>query len=457
MDYDVLVLGGGPGGYTVAIRAKQYGLKTAIIEKDKLGGTCLNRGCIPTKSILASTDILAKIKKSEDFGISVENIKVNIERIIDRKQEIVDSLVGGLDKIFKLRKIEVFNNFGKITSNNEITLDNGEKLIAKNIILATGSEPLILPFFNIDHKNVITSDDALEMREIPEKLLVIGGGVVGCEFAGIYNELGSEVTIVEMLKSLVPTEDAQVSRTLQTSFKKKGVILKLKTKVEKIEIIEDRKIKIFFSDGSEETYTKVLAAGGRSINTKGNGIDELDFKLTDSNFIDINEKMQTSIDNIYAIGDITGKFMLAHVAATQGLVAVANIAGKVKEIDYDSIPSAIFTNPEIASIGAREQDLKEDGVVYKTGRFSFAANGKAKGLGETDGFVKVLTDETGEKLLGAHIVGPHASDLLQELVLIKSNKLSLHKLIDTVHPHPTLCESVLEAAESVFKMGIHSV
>ncbi|MDA3886333.1 MAG: dihydrolipoyl dehydrogenase [Candidatus Delongbacteria bacterium] len=457
MDYDVLVLGGGPGGYTAAIRANQYGLKTAIIEKDKLGGTCLNRGCIPTKSILASTDILAKIKKSEDFGITVENIKVNIEKIIDRKQEIVDSLVGGLDKIFKLRKIEVFNNFGKITSNNEITLDSGEKLTAKNIILATGSEPLILPFFNIDHKNVITSDDALEMREIPEKLLVIGGGVVGCEFAGIYKELGSEVTIVEMLKNLVPTEDAQVSRTLQTSFKKKGVTIKLKTKVEKVEIIEDDKVKIFFSDGSEEIFTKVLAAGGRSINTKGNGIDELDLKLTDSNFIDINEKMQTSIDNVYAIGDITGKWMLAHVAATQGLVAVANIVGKVKVIDYDSIPSAIFTNPEIASIGAREQQLKEDGIVYKTGRFSFAANGKAKGLGETDGFVKVLTDESGEKLLGAHIVGPHASDLLQELVLIKSNKLSLHKLIDTVHPHPTLCESVLEAAESVFRMGIHSV
>ena len=457
MDYDILVLGGGPGGYTAAIRADQHGLKTAIIEKDKLGGTCLNRGCIPTKSILASTDLLAKIKKCEDFGITVENVKVNIEKIIDRKQEIVDSLVGGLDKIFKLRKIEVFNNYGKLTGTNEITLDNGEKLTSKNIILATGSEPLILPFFKIDHKNVITSDDALEMKDIPEKLLIIGGGVVGCEFAGIYDGLGSEVTVVEMLKNLVPTEDAQISRTLQTSFKKKGITLKLKTKVEKIEIIEDGKIKVFYSDSTEEIYTKVLAAGGRSINTSGNGIDEMNIELTENKFIEINEKMQTSIDNIYAIGDITGKFMLAHVAATQGLVAVANIVGIEKKIDYDSIPSAVFTHPEIASVGAREQDLKEDGVMYKTGRFSFAANGKAKGLGETNGFVKILTDESGEKLLGAHIIGPHASDLLQELVLIKSNGISLHKLIDTIHPHPTLCESVLEAAESVFKMGIHSV
>ena len=334
MDYDVLVLGGGPGGYTAAIRADQYGLKTAIIEKDKLGGTCLNRGCIPTKSILASTDLLSKIKKSEEFGIIIDNVKVNIEKIIDRKQEIVDSLVGGLDKIFKLRKIEVFNNFGKLTGANEITLDNGEKLTSKNIILATGSEPLILPFFNIDHKNVITSDDALEMKAIPEKLLVIGGGVVGCEFAGIYNGLGSAVTVVEMLKNLVPTEDAQISRTLQTSFKKKGIILKLKTKVEKIEIIKDGKINVCFSDDSEEMYTEVLAAGGRSINTTGNGIDELNIKLTENKFIDINDQMKTSIDNIYAIGDITGKFMLAHVAATQGLVAVANIAGKVKEIDF---------------------------------------------------------------------------------------------------------------------------
>ncbi|MCK4980181.1 MAG: FAD-dependent oxidoreductase, partial [Candidatus Delongbacteria bacterium] len=334
------------------------------------GGTCLNRGCIPTKSILASTDLLSKIKKSEEFGITVDSVKVNIEKIIDRKQEIVDSLVGGLDKIFKLRKIEVFNNIGKLTGANEVTLDNGEKLTAKNIILATGSEPLILPFFNIDHKNVITSDDALEMKAIPEKLLVIGGGVVGCEFAGIYNGLGSAVTVVEMLKNLVPTEDAQISRTLQTSFKKKGIILKLKTKVEKIEIIEDGKINVCFSDDSEEMYTEVLAAGGRSINTTGNGIDELNIKLTENKFIDINDQMKTSIDNIYAIGDITGKFMLAHVASAQGLVAVANIAGKVKKIDYDSIPSAVFTTPEIASLGAREQDLKENGITYKTGRFS---------------------------------------------------------------------------------------
>lgn len=457
MDYDVLVLGGGPGGYTAAIRADQYGLKTAIVEKGELGGTCLNRGCIPTKSILASTDILSKIKKSEDFGISVENVKINIDRIINRKQEIVDSLVGGLDKIFKMRKIEIFRNFGKLSGKNQITLDNGEKLTSKNIILATGSEPLILPFFKIDHKNVITSDDALEMKEIPEKLLIIGGGVVGCEFAGIYNELGSNVTIVEMLKNLVPAEDAQVSRTLQTSFKKKGIALKLKTKVEKVEIIEDGKIKIYFDDSTDDIYTKVLAAGGRSVNIKGNGIDEQNIKLNDKNFVEINNKMQTSINNIYAIGDITGKWMLAHVAASQGLVAVANIAGKEKLIDYNSVPSAVFTNPEIASIGEREQDLKEEKIVYKTGRFSFAANGKAKGLGETDGFVKVLTDESGEKLLGAHIVGPHASDLLQELVIIKSNGLALHRLIDSIHPHPTLCESVLEAAESVFKMGIHSV
>ncbi|MBN2788796.1 MAG: dihydrolipoyl dehydrogenase [Candidatus Delongbacteria bacterium] len=457
MNYDVLVLGGGPGGYTAAIRANQYGLKTAIIEKDKLGGTCLNRGCIPTKSILSSTELLSKIKKSEEFGISVENVKVSIEKIIQRKQEIVDSLVGGLDKIFKMRKIEVFNSFGKLTGNNEVTLDNGEKLTSKNIILATGSEPLIIPFFNIDHKNVISSDDALQMKEIPEKLLIIGGGVVGCEFAGIYNDLGSDVTVVEMLKTLIPTEDVQVSRTLQTSFKKKGVILKLQTKVEKIEIIEDKKIKVYFNDSSEEVYTKVLAAGGRSINIKGNGIDEQNIMINEKNFIEINSKMQTSVSNIYAIGDITGKWMLAHVAATQGLVAAANIAGIKKEINYNNVPSAVFTNPEIASIGEREQDLKEKGIVYRTGRFSFAANGKAKGLGETDGFVKILTDMSGEKVLGAHIIGPHASDLLQELVIIKENDLSLHDLIDSIHPHPTLCESVLEAAESVFKMGIHSI
>jgi dihydrolipoamide dehydrogenase len=457
MDYKVAVLGGGPGGYTAAIRASQLGLSVILIEKAKLGGTCLNWGCIPTKAILSCTDVLSKIRKSEEFGIKVENISFDLKRIMARKDEVVESLVQGLDKLFKLRKIEIVREQGSITGINEITTVSGRKITAENIILATGSEPLNIPCFNIDHKNVITSNDALSLEEVPEKMLVIGGGVVGCEFSGIFNELGSKIMIVEMLDYLLPTEDNQVSRTIQTSFKKKGIDFKLKTKVEEVVILKDNEVRVRFSDGTEETYNKVLAAGGRSVNTRGNGIDTIGIELENGKFVRINESMLTNIPCIYAIGDITGKMMLAHVASAQGITAVSHIAGIKKELDYSSIPSAIFTTPEIASFGSREQDLKESGADFKVSRFSFAASGKAKGMGETEGFVKILTDGTGEKILGAHIIGPHASDLLQELVLIKENKLSLHKLINAVHSHPTLSECVLEAAEGIFKMSIHSV
>jgi dihydrolipoamide dehydrogenase len=457
MDYKVAVLGGGPGGYTAAVRASQLGMSVIIIEKAQLGGTCLNWGCIPTKAILSCTDVLSKIKKSGEFGIKVENVSFDLKKIMERKREIVDSLVQGLDKLFKLRKIEIVREPGSITGSNEITTASGRKITAENIILATGSEPLNIPCFNIDHKNVITSNDALMLEEVPEKMLVIGGGVVGCEFAGIFNELGSKITIVEMLEYLLPTEDNQVSRTIQTSFKKKNIDFKLKTKVEEVAVISDNEIKVRFSDGTEDTFTKVLAAGGRSVNIKGNGIDDLGIELENGRFIKINEYMQTNIPNIYAIGDITGKLMLAHTASAQAITAVSNITGTKKELDYSSIPSAIFTTPEIASVGCREQELKEKGIEFRVSRFSFAANGKAKGLGETEGFVKILTDSTGEEVLGAHIVGPHASDLLQELVIIKENKLSLHKLINAIHSHPTLSECVLEAAEGIFKMSIHSV
>ena len=272
------------------------------------------------------------------------------------------------------------------------------------------------------------------------------------------HDFGSEVTIVEMLKFLVPTEDNQISRTLQTSFKKKNISLKLKTKVEKVSIIADGEVEIIFSDGTVEVYEKVLAAGGRSINTTKNGIDEMDLVLSDTGgFIQIDDKMKTNLANVYAIGDITGKMMLAHVAATQGLVVAADIAGKEFSLDYDSIPAAVFTTPEIASVGKREQELKENKIGYKSSRSYFAANGKANSMGESDGFVKILTDEKGVKILGAHIIGPHASDLLQEIVNVKQNNLSIDTIINSVHSHPTLSETVLEAAEGIHKMAIHSL
>ncbi len=457
MEYKIAILGGGPGGYTAAVRAAQLGMSVVLVEKAQLGGTCLNWGCIPTKALLSCTDVLSKIRNSEEFGIKAENISFDLSRIMERKRQIVESLVQGLDKLFKLRKIEVIRESGVLTGRNEITTASGRKIMAENLIVATGSEPLELPYFNIDHRNVITSNDALSLEEIPEKMLIIGGGVVGCEFTGIFSELGSKITIVEMLDLLLPTEDNQVSRAIQTSFKKKEIELKLKTRVDQVIVEGENKVKVNFSDGTEDTYTKVLSAGGRSLNIKGNGIDEIGIGLENGKYVSVNSLMQTNIPNIYAIGDITGKLMLAHNAAAQGIAAVSHIAGKDCPVDYSSVPSAIFTSPEIASVGEREQDLKAKGTEYRVSRFSFAANGKAKGLGETEGFVKILTNGTGEKVLGAHIVGPHASDLIHEIVLVKQNNLPLHALTRTVHAHPTLSECVLEAAEGIFKMSIHSV
>lgn len=456
MDYQVIVLGGGPGGYTAAIRCNQYGLKTALVEMNKLGGTCLNRGCIPTKAMLSSAELLHKMQHAASFGLTAENIGVNMSAIIDRKNRIVGELVGGLEKLFKMRKIEVFNSFGKLVSEHEIELADGTKISAENIIIATGSEPLELPFLKVDHKNIITSNEALNTTEIPSSMLVIGGGVVGSEFASMFNDFGTKVTIVEMLDSLVPTEDAQVCRTLQTAFKKKNIALKLKTRVTEVEIVQDGEIRVSFDDGSSETYAKVLVSVGRSLNLTGNGVDTVGIELTERKMVKIDDKMRTNIPHIYAIGDITGKMMLAHVAAAQGLVAAAEIAGKEAKLDYTSIPSAIFTTPEIASVGEREQNLKDNNIAYKVSRFNFAANGKAKGLGEEDGFVKILVDDN-DKILGAHIIGPHASDLLQEITTVKTAGLHLSAITEAIHAHPTLSECVLEAAEGIHKMAIHSI
>ncbi len=460
MIYDVVILGGGPGGYVAGIRAAQYGLSVAIIEKDKVGGTCLNRGCIPTKAMLSSAELIHKMRHKEEFAIVSENdmdIKIDMVKLIERKNRIVDELVGGIEKLCKGRKIEIFSSHGVLESKNSVKLSDGSLVEGKNIILATGSEPLNLPFLNIDGKNVITSNEALNLESLPKNILVIGGGVVGVEFASMFKDFGSSVTIVEMMKYLVPVEDNQVSRTLQTSFKKRGISLKLKTKVEKVDIVKDGEVEVSFSDGTKEVYDKVLAALGRSVNTKDLGYIENGVELDERGFVKIDDAMKTSVDNIYAIGDITGKMLLAHTASTQGLAAIGDIVGKPVKVDYDSMPSAVFTTPEISSVGKRENELKADKVPYKVSRFSFAAIGKAKAMGEEEGFVKLLTDPEGEKILGAHIIGAHASDLLSEYTLVKNSNLAIDVITNTVHSHPTLSEAVHEATEGIHKMSIHSM
>ncbi len=459
MTYDVTIIGGGPGGYVAAIRAAQLGAKVCLIEKTQLGGTCLNRGCIPTKTILASIKVLKHIKEAEEFGIKVENINVDLGKIVERKNAVVSTLVSGIEFLFKSYNITLIRGAGKIKSRNqiEVNLSEGgiENIESKNIIIATGSEPAMIPAFGIDGKKVITSNEALVLREIPKRMIIIGAGVIGCEFACILSTLGTEVTAVELMPNILPTEDINISRRMAQILKKQGINIKTKVKIEKIEKTADGVIAVL-ENGEKIEADKALVSIGRSLNTKNIGIEEVGIKLTDRGAVEVDEHLRTNIDNIYAIGDITGKIMLAHVASAQGLVAAANCVGENSVIDYNVVPSCIFTFPEIASVGYTEDKAIKAGIRVKTGTFNFRALGKAQAMGETEGLVRIVADEKTDAILGAQMLGPNVTDLIAEVALAIKNNLTVKQIADTIHAHPTLAEAVMEAAEDVHGMSIHT-
>lgn len=438
--FDIAVIGTGPGGYVAAIYLARLGKKVAVFEKDYLGGTCLNRGCIPTKALLSSIEVLGQIKQSASFGIDIDSYKVNFEKINSRKEEIVKKLREGINTLFKARKISLFNSAARLADQNTIAISD-QHIEARDIIIATGSVPLEIPAFKFDHKKVISSDDILELKEIPESLTIIGGGVIGCEFAVIYNALGCKVTIIEMMDEILPNIDREIAKRLNLILKKKGIKVLTATKAEKIEEIQS---------------SKVLVCVGRRPNSDNLGLEKLGIK-TDRNRVLTDEHMRTNIPNIYAIGDVTSRFQLAHVASYEGIITCENILGEDKKADYKAVPNCIYTEPEVASVGLSEEAAKSLGLDIKIARFPFSALGKAHVMSKTEGLVKLIGDKATGKILGVHILGPDATNLIAEAVLAIKKGLTIKELGETIHAHPTLPESLMEACHIFQERGIHTL
>lgn len=458
-EFDIVVIGGGPGGYVGAIRAAQMGAKAALIEKDVLGGTCLNRGCIPTKALYYSAKTIATVKKAAEFGISTGEVAFDIAKAVDRKDDIVKKLVGGVGQLLKGNGVTVINGTGSIEAVGKVKVEKkdgtAEVITAKNIIIATGSEPAMIPAFNIDRENVITSTEALNLKKLPKSILIIGGGVMGCEFANIFAKFGSSVKVVELLPTILSTEDKQVVKTIAKAFKDAGIEVLTEANVESIVATADG-VKTRLKDGKEFLTEKVLVTIGRSFNSTGIGLEKAGVEV-EKGRIKVNNKMETNVKGIYAIGDVTGQMLLAHIASAGAIVAVENALGKEKWMDYSAVPGGIFTDPEIASVGLREKDAEAKGIKITVGRFPYAASGKALTMGETEGFMQIITEEGTDRVLGATIVGAHATDLIGEVAIVVKGGGKLKHITETIHAHPTLPEIVLEAAEDVHGMAIHKI
>ena len=455
----IAVLGSGPGGYVAAIRAAQLGAEVTVIEDGEVGGTCLNWGCIPTKTLTATAEALAAARSLDAFGVELQgSVSPNLARIMERKARVVGTLIKGIQALFKSRNISLMRGSGRLTSDREIEVTPPagglEKITADRIIIATGSRPAEIPAIPFEGTRVMSSTDALEIREIPERLLIVGAGVIGCEFACIYRELGSEVTIVEALPRAVSTEDEEISAILEKELKKKKIRLITDARISGA-ASHDKGTKVHLADGRELSADRVLVSVGRSPNTGTIGIDRLGMKTGTRGEIVVNERMETSVPGVYAVGDVTGGILLAHKASAEGTVAAKNIMGIRCSMDYRVVPSAIFTSPEIASVGLREQEAAAQGHAFRKGVFPFRALGKAHAMGEIAGIVKILSDSSTDRVIGAHIIGPHASDLIHEAAVAMRAGLTSRDLAETIHAHPTLSEALMEAAEDVNGDAVH--
>ena len=457
--YDVIVIGSGPGGYVAGIRAGQLGMKVAVVEKDPfLGGTCLHRGCIPTKSLLENADIWTKIQKSKEFGITVGDVKLDWSVVQTRKQGVVDANAKGIEFLFKKNKVERVTGFGKVIDRNTVEVD-GKKLSTKNIILAMGSVPKDLPHIKSDGKRIINSDHILKLTEVPKSMLVIGAGAVGCEFASIFSRFGTKVTIVEVMPQLLPIEDEEVAKEFTRVFKKKGIEVFTEAKVDACEVSDAGvKTTITLKGGKQQTFDTelVLSATGRRAVTENCGLEKTKVQIDPRGMIQVDGTMRTAEPNIYAIGDIVPTPALAHCASAEGILAVEHIKGmEVRPLNYDHVPNCTYTDPEVASVGLTEKKAKERGYDVKTGKFAFTANAKAKIVGEANGFVKYVVDSKYDELLGVHIVGPKATELIAEACVALELEATSESIAKTIHAHPTLSEAMMEAAEDVAGHSIH--
>ncbi len=456
--YDVVVIGAGPGGYVAAIRAAQLGLKTAIVDKQWLGGVCLNVGCIPSKALLKNADVAHTLReRAKEFGFSFDNLKLDFSVAVKRSRQVSDRLVKGVGFLMRKHKIDVFMGKGVLKAKDtvQVTDKDGKvtSLKAKNIILATGAYTFVIPGITIDGEKVVTYQEAILQEKLPKSVIIIGAGAIGVEFATIWNAYGSQVTLVEMLPRVLPLEDEESSAELAKAYKKRGIEMLTGHRVLAVEPTDQGvRVRVSPGEGQPEKVLEAeqaLIAIGFRPNTKDIGLETVGVNLNQRGFIEIDDRMETSVPGIYAIGDVTGQLLLAHVASAMGIIAAENIAGvESTKLNYKMMPRATYSNPQVASFGYTEAEAKELGYEIKVGRFPFQANGKALGLGDYSGFVKIITEARYGELLGAHMVGPDVSELLPELTLGQRMELTTAEIARNVHAHPTLSEALMEAAEA---------
>ncbi len=462
--FQAVVIGGGPGGYVSAIRLAQLGLKTACIEsRGSLGGTCLNVGCIPSKSLLNLSEKFHNVKDLSNKGIEVGDVKLNLPKMMKNKDKAVTILTKGVEFLLKKNKVTYFKGVGSFNSKNEISIkdkQNKEIIIqSENTIIATGSLPVSLPGIEFDEKIIVSSTGVLNLDKVPEKMLVVGGGYIGLEMGSVWSRLGAEVHVIEFLDHITPGMDKEISTEFMKILKKQGIHFHMQHKVEKIKKnLSGAIVSTSDKDGNKKEFdcNVVLVSVGRKPNTQGLGLEKIGIKLDDKSRIKTDKSFKTNLDNIYAIGDVIAGPMLAHKAEDEGIAVAENIAGQSGHVNYDTIPGVIYTSPEVASIGKTEDELKEKKIKYKIGKFSFMANSRAKAIDDTEGFVKILADEKTDKVLWAHLIGPHAGELIAEIGIAMEFGASSEDIARTCHAHPTFSEAVKEAALSVEKRAIHS-
>ena len=461
--FDVTVIGGGPGGYVCAIRLSQLGLKTACIEsRGTLGGTCLNIGCIPSKSLLNLSENFHKAKNFEKLGIETGEIKLNLEKMMKNKDKAVTVLTKGVEFLFKKNKVTYFKGTGSFKNQNQISIINDKEETAietKNTIISTGSEPVSLRGIEFDEEKILSSTGALSISKLPKKMIVVGGGYIGLEMGSVWSRLGTEVQVIEFLDHITPGMDKEISTEFMKILKKQGIKFELKTKVEKITKSKNGVIiETFSKEGKKNKFEAdvVLISVGRKPYTKNLNLEKIGVELDKRGSVKVNKNFQTNIKNIYAIGDVIEGPMLAHKAEEEGIAVAELISGQSGHVNYDTIPSVVYTSPEVASIGKTEEQLKKNKINYKIGKFPFLANSRAKTIGESEGFVKILAESTTDKILGVHIIGHHAGEMIAEMSVAMEFGASSEDIARTCHAHPTFSEAIKEAALSVEKRQIHS-
>ena len=453
-DYDVAVIGGGPGGYVAAIRAAQLNHKVAIIESTHLGGICLNWGCIPTKSLLTNAHVLDLIKNASKFGIKIPSYEVDWSKVIKRSRNISKRLNKGIEYLMKKNKIKYLPFRGELIDNHNIKLSDGNSISSNKIIIATGGRSKDIPAFKVDGEIIITSKEAMILEKIPKNLVIIGAGAIGVEFAHLYNAFGSKVTLIEGLDRIVPNEDVEISKELEKLFKSRGIDVYTNTFVDNIKL-NKASANVKIKGEKPIKADNVLMAVGVLGNIEKIGLEKVNINTTNA-FIDVNEYMQTNIENIYAIGDVCGPPLLAHVASFEGVLASEHLSGKdVDKMTYDNIPACTYCEPEIASVGLTEEEAKEKGYRVKIGKFPFSALGKSLADGNREGFVKVIYDEKYGELIGCHIIGKNATNLISEIAIARKLETTYFEILKTVHPHPTLSEAIQESTAQALNEAIH--